>query len=360
MGTPVKKIRVLVVDDSSTFRLLLTRVLSQDPGIEVVGSAPDPYVAREKIVELRPDVITLDIEMPRMDGVTFLGKLTRHYPVRAVVISSLSVQGSEAALRALEAGAIDVMAKPSIEGPEGIRILATELVERVKTAAQAKVGMSAAAAQPAPGTPQTWKPAQLTLPGGYDRLVAIASSTGGTEALKRVLPLLPADVPPILLVQHMPPVFTRTYAEALQKLCRFEIREARDGDRIAPGLALMAPGDWHMEVEGPRNALRVRLHQAPHRHGVRPAADFLMSSVARCFGRDSIGLVLTGMGKDGAEGLLEMKKAGSFNLAQDEASCVVFGMPKVAIDKGAIERVVPLDQMARVLLEKLGQKREAA
>ena len=365
------KIRVLIVDDSATFRMLISKVLSADPEIEVVGFAPDPFVAREKIVELQPDVITLDIEMPKMDGVTFLGKLMSHYPVRAVVISSLSVQGSEAALRALEAGAIDVMPKPKMVGPEGIAILSQELLPRVKGAASARlVGkrftrvaalpVAPSSAHPkAPVAPlaEVRKSALAKVPG----VIAIASSTGGTEALKEVLPFLPEDIPPTVIVQHMPEVFTKTYSQALQKLCPFEVREARDGDRLEPGLALLAPGNWHMELEKhPGGGLRIKLHQQPQLFGVRPAADYLLKSVARLAGANSIGVVLTGMGRDGAEGLLEMRQAGSHNIGQDEASCVVYGMPKCAFEKGALHQVLPLDQIADAITARLNRTRRTA
>lgn len=372
------KIRVLIVDDSATFRMLLSKVLSADPDIEVVGFAPDPFVAREKIVELQPDVITLDIEMPKMDGVTFLGKLMSHYPVRAVVISSLSVQGSEAALRALEAGAIDVMPKPKMVGPEGIAILAQELVPRVKGAANARlVGKRFTRVTALPMAPSSVPLASSLspLPSPMGRLaevrksalakvpgvLAIASSTGGTEALKEVLPFLPEDIPPTVIVQHMPEVFTKTYAQALQKLCPFEVREAQDGDRIEPGLALLAPGNWHMELEKhPGGGLRIKLHQQPQLFGVRPAADYLLKSVARLAGPNSIGVVLTGMGRDGADGLLEMRQAGSHNIGQDEASCVVYGMPKSAFEKGALHQVLPLDQIADAITARLTRTRRTA
>ncbi len=372
------KIRVLIVDDSATFRMLLSKVLSADPEIEVVGFAPDPFVAREKIVELQPDVITLDIEMPKMDGVTFLGKLMSHYPVRAVVISSLSVQGSEAALRALEAGAIDVMPKPKMVGPEGIAILSQELVPRVKGAASARlVGkrFTRSAALPLAPSSVPLASSPSTLPSPMGRLaevrkaalakvpgvIAIASSTGGTEALKEVLPFLPEDIPPTVIVQHMPEVFTKTYSQALQKLCPFEVREAQDGDRLEPGLALLAPGNWHMELEKhPGGGLRIKLHQQPHLFGVRPAADYLLKSVARFAGANSIGVVLTGMGRDGAEGLLEMRQAGSHNIGQDEASCVVYGMPKSAFEKGALHQVLPLDQIADAITARLTRTRRTA
>jgi two-component system chemotaxis response regulator CheB len=351
------KIRVLIVDDSSIIRNLLTRLLSSDPGIEVVGTAPDPYVAREKIVALRPDVMTLDIEMPRMDGVTFLGKVMEHLPVRTVVISSLSTQGSETALRALEAGAIEVLAKPAMDVTRSLGEMAVEVIRAVKTAAQAKlVARSPSAAS---GLVKCPRSAPTSMARTTHQILAIASSTGGTEALKVLLPMLPSDLPGTLIVQHMPPVFTKTYADHLQNLCPFEVKEAEDGDRVVPGRVLIAPGNFHMELSRSGAYYYAKLHQEAPLHGVRPAADYLMRSVARCAGANALGVVLTGMGRDGAEGLKEMKAAGSLNIAQNEETCVVYGMPKAAVDAGAIHQVLPLERIAAELI-RLFRAREAA
>jgi len=351
-----RAVRVLIVDDSAVVRSLLSRLLSSDPGIEVVGTAPDPYIARDKLVALQPDVMTLDIEMPRMDGLTFLGKVMEHFPVRTVVISSLSTQASATALKALELGAVDVLAKPALDVTQSLTQMGAQLISRVKTAAQAKLP-SQVMPKLAPRAAIARAP-QGALDRTTHQIIAIASSTGGTEALKRVLPALPPDLPGTVIVQHMPPVFTRTYAQHLQEICPFEVKEAVHGDRVIPGRVLLAPGDHHMEIVRSGGYYSVVLHQQPHLHGVRPAADFLLKSVARDAGANAVGVVLTGMGKDGAEGLLAMRSAGALTIAQDEASCVVYGMPKVAFEIGAVERVLPLSDIASEILAHF--KRRAA
>lgn len=346
-----KKIRVLIVDDSSVIRTLLTKVLSSDPGIEVVGTAPDPYFARDKLVELKPDVMTLDIEMPKMDGITFLGKVMQHSPVRTLVFSSLSTKNSAMALKAMEAGAVDVMAKPAIDVTKGLSTLSVEIISRVKMVARAHLLTK----QKTVHNEIVNKPklSGAALQKTTHQIIAIASSTGGTEALKEVLPYLPEDLPGMVIVQHMPPVFTKTYADSLNRICPFEVKEAEDGDRVIPGRALIAPGNYHMEISRSGAQYFVKLHQEPMIHGVRPAADFLMKSVAKYAGANAVGVVLTGMGKDGADGLLSMKNAGSYNIAQDEESCVVFGMPKAAIDVNAIHRVLPLDKIATDIIAQI-------
>jgi two-component system chemotaxis response regulator CheB len=358
-----KKIRVLIVDDSSVIRTLMSRILASDPGIEVVGTAPDPYVAREKLAALKPDVMTLDIEMPRMDGVTFLGKVMKHFPTRTVVISSLSTQGSAVALRALENGAVDVLAKPSVDVGTSLEQMGRQIIETVKAASRANLsaprarpvvvgsavpGGVAASAQAAVASATVKAGNAFSLKTTH-QVLAIASSTGGTEALKVLLPALPADVPGTVIVQHMPPVFTKTYAEHLQRLCPFEVKEAEEGDRVLPGRVLLAPGNFHMELSRSGAYYQVRLHQEPMIHGVRPAADYLMRSVARHAGANAIGVVLTGMGRDGAAGLLAMREAGAFTIAQDERSSVVYGMPRAAVELGAVSRVLPLEQIASEL-----------
>lgn len=347
-------IRVLIVDDSSVFRSLFTRILSSDPEIEVVGTAPDPYVAREKIAALKPDVITLDIEMPRMDGVTFLEKIMQHFPIRTLIVSSLSTKGSEIAFRALELGAIDVMAKPildtSIELSKSMAEMGVELISRVKMVAKANIRNSRIRTK----QDSIPLPPKKHLTRKYDQtnqILAIAASTGGTQALKTILPQLPSDLPGTVIVQHMPPVFTKNFAEHLQKLCAFEVKQAEDGDAVMQGRALIAPGNFHMEIVRRAHDYFIKLHQEPLLNGVRPAADYLFKSVAKQAGSNSIGVVLTGMGKDGAKGLLEMKAAGSFNIAQDEESCVIFGMPKSAIEIGAIDCVRSLEQIVSELSE---------
>jgi two-component system chemotaxis response regulator CheB len=349
------RIRCLIVDDSAVIRSVLQRMLSSDPEIEVVGSAQDPYVAREKLIELKPDVMTLDIEMPRMDGLTFLEKVMAAMPTRTLIISSLAKQQSEMALRALEAGAIDVLAKPAIDVTDALQGMRDELVARVKAVAQAQLQKPRAAPQPQAKVPlQTRALGQTT-----HQILAIAASTGGTEALKVVLSNLPPDIPGTVVVQHMPPVFTKTFAINLSKICSFEVKEAEEGDRVKPGLVLIAPGNYHMELTRSGAYYYVKLNQNPPEHGVRPAADVLMRSVAKYAGKNAVGLVLTGMGRDGAQGLLEMHRAGSYNIAQDEATSVVYGMPKMAWEAGGIDKVLPLGDIAPHLIREF-QKRDVA
>lgn len=344
------KIKVLVVDDSAVIRMLFTKLLGTDPGIEVVGSAPDPYVAREKLIALNPDVMTLDVEMPRMDGITFLEKVMAHMPTRTLVISSLTPANSATALRALEVGAVDVMQKPVLDVKETLPQMAAELVARVKAVAKANI-YSLAAQRKIVSSAQVSRGSALART--THQVLAIASSTGGTEALKVVLREMPSDLPGTVIVQHMPPGFTKAYADQLNKMCAFEVKEAEDGDRVMPGRVLIAPGNFHMELTRSGALYKVKLHQGPILHGVRPAADYLLKSVAKYAGSNAIGVVLTGMGRDGAEGLLEMKNAGACTMVQDEASCVVFGMPKAAIDLGASQMTLPIDQIARNILRHL-------
>ena len=386
----MKPTRVLIVDDSEFLRSLLSRLLKTDPSIEIVGMAADAYEAREMIVALEPDVITLDIEMPKLDGLSFLDKLMRHHPIRVLVLSTRVVEKPEYAARAFEAGAVDVMPKPKLDSPAKIGEMARDLAARIKRAARAPLNGSpqptTVAVAPSAGLkPMPQAPFSRSSPGGApgaatspasassiapfaaslaaanepDAVIAIASSTGGTEALKEVIPLLPADSPPIVIVQHMPPVFTRVYAEALDKMSKVRVREAWEGDELKRGLALIAPGNYHMEIVRAGHGYRIELHQKPPIHGVRPAADFLMKSVAHLAGAKAIGVVLTGMGRDGAAGLLAMREAGAFTIAQDEASCVVYGMPKAAAEIGAAQRVLPLSQIAAEI-ERLSHLKTAA
>ncbi len=339
-----RRIRVLIVDDSSMMRRLLKDLLETDRELEVVGSAVDPYDAREKLVALKPDVMTLDVEMPRMDGVTFLEKVMRHFPTRTVIISSLTQAGSDMAMRALSTGAIDVIAKPKLDLTKGLNEMADQLTARVKAAAEARlVGKSTAS------------PAAIVHPDvkmeTTHKVIAVASSTGGTEAIKVFLQGLPREAPGVLIVQHMPPLFTRSYAALLKSLTGFDVREAAEGDRVVPGTVLLAPGNFHMELSRSGAFYAVRLHQEPMLMGLRPSAEFLFRSVAKNAGGNAVGVVLTGLGNDGAAGLLEMKKAGSLTIAQNEETCVVYGMPKEAIAMGAAQRILPLDQIAGAIIE---------
>jgi two-component system, chemotaxis family, protein-glutamate methylesterase/glutaminase len=349
-----KKIRVLIVDDSALMRKMLTQLLSRDPGIEVVGGCADPYQAREKLVELRPDVMTLDVEMPRMDGATFLEKVMNHFPVRTIVISAVTEAGSELALKMLEMGAVDIIPKPMLNLASDLNAVSSFLCQRVRQAAETRL---------IPKLASLSHIKQNRLAAGTeasDKVIAIASSTGGTEALKILLAGLPKESPGIVIVQHMPPVFTKTYAQVLARLTPFEVKEAEHGEKVVPGKVLIAPGNFHMELYRSSSTYYVHLHQKPPMHGVRPAADYLMLSAARYAGGNCLGIVLTGMGKDGAEGLAAMKKAGSFNLAQDEATSVVFGMPKEAIDRGAIDEVLPIEKLADGVLRYLRKMQKSS
>ncbi len=339
-----RKIRVLIVDDSAIVRKLLAEALAAEPDLEVVGTAPDPYIARDKIMSLKPDVLTLDIEMPRMDGLTFLKKLMRFHPMPVVVISSLGQASSKIALEALQCGAVEVLAKPG--GPYSVGELKHDLPLKVRAAAHARLqrvsAVPVAPARPA-GPPAFYA-------GNPSTVIAIGASTGGTEAIREVLAGLPASSPGIVVVQHIPPVFSTAFANRLNDLCRIKVKEAADGDRLTPGLALVAPGNFHMTLAKRGGEYRVSVHDGPRVCYQRPAVDILFDSVAATAGRDAIGAILTGMGADGAEGLLKMKRAGARTVAQDEASCIVFGMPREAIRMGAVDRVLPLNRIAAELM----------
>ena len=338
-------IRVLVVDDSAVVRQVLSGEISKAKDIEVVGTAADPYIARDKIVALNPDVITLDLEMPRMDGLTFLAKLMKFHPLPVIVVSSLTPRGSDTALRALELGAVDVVGKPG--GSYTVGDIAAELVEKIRAASTARFRTAASApveSAPAAGVP---------LLNMTHKVLAIGASTGGTEAIKTVLMGLPATTPGTVIVQHMPEHFTAAFAARLNGLCPMEVREARSGDLVAPGVALLAPGNRHMVLRRSGAQFSVEVKGGPPVHYQRPSVDVLFHSVASQAGGNAVGTILTGMGADGAGGLLAMRQAGARTLAQDEATCVVFGMPREAIRLGAAEQVVPLQGMAARILSTL-------
>lgn len=345
-------IKVLVVDDSAVVRQVLSNELSRAKGIEVIGTAVDPYVARDKIVRLQPDVITLDVEMPRMDGLTFLAKLMKYHPMPVIIVSSLTPRGSEMALRALELGAVEVISKPG--GAYSVAEITTLLADKIRAAAQ--VRFLKPHTQPAPADQPPEPPSPAPLLRTTRKILAIGASTGGTEAIRAVLTQLPADAPGTVIVQHMPEHFTATYAERLNTQCAMEVREARDGDQVVHGLALIAPGNYHMVLERSGARYHVRVKTGPRVHHQRPAVDVLFHSVARNAGRNAIGVILTGMGADGAKGLLAMRQAGAHTIAQDEASCVVFGMPKEAIKLGAAEQVVPLGDIPAHIIQILTQE----
>jgi two-component system chemotaxis response regulator CheB len=345
-------IRVLVVDDSALVRRVLSEELGRQHDIEVVGTAVDPYAARDKIVRLRPDVVTLDVEMPRMDGLSFLAKLMKHYPIPVVVVSSLTPRDSDAAMRALALGAVEVVAKPGSQfsTPD----VAGELARAVRHAARVKVSLLARGAGEARASAEVAAPPPVRLKTTH-RVLAIGASTGGTQAIERVLRGMPADAPGTVIVQHMPEHFTAAFARRLDGLCAMEVREARDHDAVVPGVALVAPGNRHLLLQASGARYHVRVKDGPPVHHQRPAVDVLFQSVARSAGPNAVGVVLTGMGADGAKGLRAMREAGARTYAQDEASCVVFGMPREAIRLDAADEVLPLDRVAPTVLRALAE-----
>ena len=345
----VTKIRVLVVDDSALVRSLLSEIINREPDMRCVGAASDPLVAREMIRQLAPDVITLDVEMPRMDGIDFLGKLMRLRPMPVLMVSTLTERGAEVTLRALELGAVDFVAKPRIGVADGLRLLAEDICAKLRTAAQAQVRRLPSAAASTPQRPAAPGLGRLST----EKIVFIGASTGGTEATRELLMGLPADAPAVVITQHMPPGFTRSYAARLDSLCRIRIQEAADGDRILPGHGYIAPGGLHLTVErsGANYLARVRDGDPINRH--KPSVEALFESAARVVGPNALGVMLTGMGADGAKAMKAMRDAGSYNICQDEASCVVFGMPREAIAQGAAHEVLPLQRIAPALLERL-------
>jgi len=353
-----KKIRVLIIDDSASVRQVMTGILESDPEIEVMGAASDPFAAAKRLLDDVPDVITLDVEMPRMDGITFLRRLMAQHPIPVVMCSSLTEAGSETLMQALEAGAVDVILKPKIGAADHLSEIRDTICDVVKAAARARVG--ARRAQPA-GTlnPAAKLTADAVLPPPSGRramakttevVVCMGASTGGTESLRIVLEALPANAPGIVIVQHMPEAFTAAFARRLNTLCEVEIKEAEHGDPVLRGHVLIAPGGRHTMIErqGARYSVSVKDGPLVARH--RPSVDVLFRSAARSVGANAVGVIMTGMGDDGARGMLEMKQAGAYNIAQDEASSVVFGMPKEAIERGGVDRIAPLDRIAAEIL----------
>jgi len=334
----LKEIRVLIVDDSAIVRKVLSKELSSKKGIIVVGTAPDPYVARGKIVRLKPDVITLDIEMPRMDGITFLKKLMQYYPLPVIVISSLTAKGSRMAMDAFAAGAVEVISKPG--SAYSVGEMGNDLAQKIKTLAGANVKPII------PNRKKRGIPSSQALSATTNKLIALGASTGGTEAIRRVLTRLPENAPGVVVVQHMPAQFTANFAQRLDSLCQIRVREARDGDTITNGLALIAPGNYHMLLHRSGARYFVQVKNGPMVHHQRPAVDVLFSSVAKYAGANALGIILTGMGSDGATGIRAMKEAGSFNIAQNEASSVVYGMPKEAVKTGGIDLSLDIDAIA--------------
>lgn len=338
--------RVLVVDDSALMRQLLREILEQAEDLEVVACARDPYDAWQKIRELRPDVLTLDIEMPRMDGLEFLQKLMSVHPTPVVMVSSLTERECDATLKAFELGAVDVVAKPKLDVQAGTMCLAEQIVQKVRTAAQARVRQKREQASQPLGKQ---KPGLLQ---SSNRLIAMGASTGGTEAIQEILTQLPADSPGVVIVQHMPEQFTQRFAQRLDRRSRLKVSEAQPGDRVLPGTALIAPGGRHLEVRRKGASIEVHLHDRPPVNHFRPSVDVLFRSIACQVGKHAIGIILTGMGEDGAAGIQEMHQAGAQTIAQNHESCVVFGMPKAAIATGAIDIVCDIGEMVGLLRKK--------
>ncbi|MCL2773781.1 MAG: chemotaxis response regulator protein-glutamate methylesterase [Oscillospiraceae bacterium] len=342
------KIRVLICDDSAMVRKILTTELSKDKDIEIIGAVPDPYAARDMIVKEKPDVLLLDVEMPRMDGVTFLQKLMKYYPVRVIIVSSLAEAGSEVAIKAIEYGAIDVMCKPG--SMYSVGDMSEQLIDKIKAAAcvpESKLKMLAESS----ALKSRQNPVSSSMIKTTNKVIAIGASTGGTEALKEVLERLPANIPPIVIVQHMPQYFTKAFAQRLDSICQVKVKEADDMEILAPGKALIAPGNRHMQVERSGAVYYARLYDGPLVFHQRPSVENLFFSVAKYAGKNAVGVIMTGMGKDGAAGLLEMRKGGAYTIAQDEESCVVFGMPKEAIELGGVMKIVSLKNIPDAIIE---------
>ncbi|MBI5893043.1 MAG: chemotaxis response regulator protein-glutamate methylesterase [Deltaproteobacteria bacterium] len=359
-------IKVLIIDDSAVIRNLLTEILNEAGDIEVVGTAQDPIFAFNKIKNLQPDVLTLDVEMPRMDGLSFLDQLMKTNPLPVVMVSALTQKGCETTLKALELGAVDYVSKPAIDVSSGVIALADEIIKKVRIAAKAKVrvigkdqGLAHAGFKQGVLANGQGKKDLVQSASGLDTrkmattdmIVAIGASTGGTQAITEVITRLPESTPGIVIVQHMPPVFTRSFADRLNAISKLDVKEAKTGDRVLTGTALIAPGDKHMTIKRNGAMYYVDIGDGPMVNYVRPSVDVLFRSVAKYAGKNAVGVILTGMGEDGARGLLEMKEAGAHTVAQDEASSIVFGMPKKAIEMGAADKVVPLDEMSKTIID---------
>lgn len=347
-----KKIRVLVVDDSALVRDVLAKGLDSDPGIEVVGTAPDPYVARDKIVQLKPDVLTLDVEMPRMDGVEFLRKLMPQYPLPVVMVSALTQRGKRITMEALEAGALDFVTKPTTNIARGLTEMIMELRTKVKIASTANVSHWKSKRGERPVTRMAGK----ALAESSDKVIAIGASTGGTEAIRSIITTFPPTMPGVVIVQHMPAGFTKAFSDRLNTLSQMEVKEAENGDRVMPGRVLIAPGGFHMTVVRSGGIYNVQCKEGEKVRGHCPSVEVMMQSVSEYVGANAIGVMLTGMGRDGADGMLAMRKAGARTMAQDEASCVVYGMPKEAYENGGAEILVPLDDIPGKVMELLSRR----
>ena len=335
-------IKVLVVDDSALIRQILSEIIKSEPDMTLVGAAPDAFVAKKLVLEKSPDVITLDIEMPKVDGLRFLEVLMNARPTPVVMISTLTEKGADATLRSLELGAIDFVAKPKIGVAQGMAEYHELIVDKIRTAARSKVKKA---------SPAKTASVNKVSYSGTEKLIAIGASTGGTEAIKEVLRTFPANAPATVITQHMPAGFTSTYARRLDSVCQMQVKEAKGGERLLPGQAYLAPGDKHMEIERSGADYRIRLTDGPRASGHKPSVDVLFNSLCKSAGNNAIGVLLTGMGSDGAIGLQELFNAGCETFCQDEASCIVFGMPKVAIEKGAAKQVLSLDDMGKAVMQ---------
>ncbi len=355
-------IKVLVVDDSALVRTLLTEIINKQPDMQVVGTAPDPHVAREKIKALNPDVLTLDVEMPKMDGIAFLERLMRLRPMPVVMVSSLTEKSSSITLHALELGAFDFITKPKLDIRNGLQEYAEELIEKLRGAVKARLPKSFSPSIAPQGQIRPKNNADVVLAAEHrtfsttEKVILVGASTGGTEALKSFLTDLPADGPGILITQHMPEAFTKTFAKRLDSLCRIAVKEAESGERVLPGHAYLAPGNRHLLLKRSGANYMTELSDGPPVNRHRPSVDVLFRSAANCAGKNAIGIIMTGMGDDGAAGMLEMHQAGAATLAQDEQSCVVFGMPKEAIARGGVDEVVPLQDLSKHLFSWLSSQ----
>lgn len=350
----MENVKVLVVDDSAVVRSALLKKLDNIKGIEVVGTAIDPYMAREKIVKLKPDVLTLDIEMPRMDGLTFLEKLMNYYPLPVIILSSLAPEGSASYFKALELGALEVISKPDSAFGQSINQQITLIAEKIKAAAKTNMTARRKIASAFKSTIKKSDYRGSAMVETTDKIVAVGASTGGTQTFRAIVSSLPSNCPPMVVVQHMPPMFTKSYAKGLNEAGQMDVKEAEEGDWLRPGLILIAPGNYHIQLQRTGARYYVTLNQRPQVFHVRPSVDVLFMSVAEYAGNNAVGVLLTGMGSDGAKGLLEMKKNGAKTIIQDEKTSIVYGMPKVAYDMGACSKTTPLDDIPSEILKMAG------
>ncbi len=350
----MRKIKVLVVDDMAMVREILAQGLAMDPMIEVVATAADPFIARDRIIEYKPDVMTLDVEMPKMDGVEFLHRLMPQYPIPVVMVSSLTERGKQITLDALQAGAVDFVSKPKTDIARGLNAMLVELRTKIKIASTANVSHWKRSRETLAITPRPLRVGTAALSESTDKIIAIGASTGGTEAIRQVITRFPAVTPGVVIVQHMPAGFTKMFSERLNTLCAMEVKEAEHDDRVLQGRILVAPGGMHMSLVRSGGVYRVCVQPGDTVNGHCPSVEVLMRSVAQYAGANAVGVMLTGMGGDGADGMKAMREAGARTFAQDEASCVVFGMPKVAWERGGVERLVPLVNMADAVLDVFG------